>query len=118
MPWRNAESRSFSVTVFPLTVRFPDGLFPYGLFPLPSVSAGRLRRVVELSINHRPILAKQVATCLGCQIQTVAVERVSGGAVAVRPIDIGQAFRHQRPGQPGPVGNITPLIVASDEDPL
>ncbi len=48
----------------------------------------------------------------------IAPERISDGAVPVRPVDGGQTLSHHRPRQSGPVRDVAPVIVARDEDSL
>ena len=52
------------------------------------------RRVADLPVKHRPVLAQHVSPRFGYQIQTIAKERVSDGAVAIRPVDVRQSLSH------------------------
>src|ERR1019366_1513402 len=82
------------------------------------VSGRRPAPGVNLSIKHRPILAQQVSTRLGCQVQTIAQERIANAAVPFRPIDVRQSLGQQRPGQPRPVYDVASIVVARHEHAL
>src|SRR5277367_2630063 len=55
--------------------------------------------VVHLLIEHRPVLAEKVSACSRRQIQPIAKEGISDGAISIWPIDVRQSFRHERPTQ-------------------
>src|SRR5208282_5585440 len=89
---RSSTHSSTTIAVFTYDARAENESQP---FSRPSVApGGRPGRGVHLPVKHRPVLAEHVSTRSGCQVQTIAKERISDGAVPIRPVYVRQSLRH------------------------